>query len=185
MKTTIRQLEDIADWMLREKRMNQSSELPAILKGVFFMNGNPLPDDCLTLEGGQWNPSSRCLMLPVYSPYQWTFSPTQAGHILLNLVQITKTTYEINFDQEFKKAQVTPIILGLRVPKWIADFSMIQTEDSTQGDKWYRQNSWLMGLSHVGEYVLTKIIDRDGQSTKLFTELKSTIPNEFLVVQEL
>jgi hypothetical protein len=40
-----RQLNDIGTWM----KQDRETDFPDILKGVFFMDGNPFPDDCLTL----------------------------------------------------------------------------------------------------------------------------------------
>lgn len=181
MTTTIRQLNDIANWMLADKK----TEIPDILQGVFFMDGNPFPDDCLTLQGTEWDASSRILAVQVFAPFQWTFSPTNGGRRLLAIARLTKLTYEIQFDETLKSAQITPILFGQRLPKWIAEFSMVQTENSTDGSEWYRKNSWFMGLSHAWEYTLRKILDKNGQPTPTFKKLESKIPKEFLVIEKL
>ena len=40
-----KQLKDIANWM----KVEHPAELPEVLQGIFFMDGNVLPDDCLTM----------------------------------------------------------------------------------------------------------------------------------------
>lgn len=39
------QLNNIAIWVIEE----QSNELPEALQGIFFMDGNSFPDDCITM----------------------------------------------------------------------------------------------------------------------------------------
>ena len=39
------QLNNIAIWVIEE----QSNELPEALQGIFFMDGNFFPDDCITI----------------------------------------------------------------------------------------------------------------------------------------
>jgi hypothetical protein len=39
------QLNNIAIWVIEE----QSNELPGALQGLFFMDGNSFPDDCITM----------------------------------------------------------------------------------------------------------------------------------------
>jgi len=40
-----KQLKEIANWM----KVEHPAELPEVLQDIFFMNGNVLPDDCLTM----------------------------------------------------------------------------------------------------------------------------------------
>ena len=40
-----KQIKDIANRM----KVEHPAELPAVLQGIFFMDGNVLPDDCLTM----------------------------------------------------------------------------------------------------------------------------------------
>jgi hypothetical protein len=46
-----KQLKDIANWM----KVEHPTELPEVLQGIFFINGNVLPDDCLTMYSSDWN----------------------------------------------------------------------------------------------------------------------------------
>jgi len=46
-----KQLKDIANRM----KVEHPAELPEVLQGIFFMDGNVLPDDCLTMYCSDWN----------------------------------------------------------------------------------------------------------------------------------
>ncbi len=45
------QLNNIAIWVIEE----QSNELPGALQGIFFMDGNSLPDDCITMYNSKYD----------------------------------------------------------------------------------------------------------------------------------
>ena len=173
-----RQHKDIATWMLADK----SAELPAVLQGVFFMDGNPLADDCLTMHGSKWDADSLTLLLPVFASRQWTFHTSAEGRRLLNGVKFARLTYSIRFEDEtLQRAHITPIVFGLPIPKWIVDFLMYRDESSTNGDTWIRRNSWFRGTPSGG-YTLRRIADKDGKHTPVFTDMQSKVDDECLVI---
>ena len=174
--------EDIATWMTS----TQPTNLPDVLKGVFFMDGNPLPDDCITMYNQEWDEKMKSLILPVAGPTQWTFHHTFLGWILLWAAKLAGFRYKIQFqDDHLKKAQVTPITFGIPVPRWIIDATMCQDENSKNGDVWQRKNIWFGGFPRVGEYVLRRVVDENGQYTPAFQEMLNKVSPECLVlVQE-
>ena len=172
--TEVWQVENLANLLAGEK----TQDLPEILQGVFFMDGNPLPDDFIKFDGAKWDGRTKILRLSVSAPLQWTFANSSSGRQLLNSAKSTNTIYEFQFDDNLRSAQITPIILGLRAPKWLVDFSLIQINEKT----WDRKNSWLGGLFDNFGYTLRKILDKNGQPTSEFAGVQSKIPQEFLVV---
>ena len=176
--TEVWQVENLKNLLDGEK----TDDLPEILQGVFFMDGNPLPDDFIKFDGVTWDKTNKILSLPVFGPLQWTFANSISGRLLLYSAKLTNTTYEIDFDDSLQSAQITPIILGLRAPRWLVDFSLVQVESSTNGSIWDRKNLWLGGLFDNFGYTLRKILDKDGQPTSEFAGVQSKIPQEFLVV---
>ena len=60
------QLSNIATWMTGE----ESKDLPEVLQGLFFMDGNPLPDDCITMYNSQWDAKNLTLLLQVFALIQ-------------------------------------------------------------------------------------------------------------------
>lgn len=174
-----RVLNDIDTWMVPI----QETKLPDILKGVFFMDGNPLPDTCITMYNLDWDTENLSLFIPVYGPLQWTFHNTFQGLLLLRGAQIAKFGYKILFtDASLQTAEIIPYGFGLPVPKWIINFTMTQIEGSTNGDTWYRKNIWLGGISSIGEYTLRRVVNADGSYTPAFPDMLAKAPNQCLVV---
>ncbi|MGQ4647873.1 hypothetical protein [Lyngbya aestuarii] len=171
------QLNNIATWMINE----QQTKLPEILQGVFFMDGNPLPDDCLTMYDSRWDADRLILYLAVFAPRKWTFHDSIPGLILLRLVQFSQLIYEFQFEDEtLRRAQITPVILGWRVPKQIADFSLCR-ENNSNGDSWQRRTSLLGGLI-PNNYTLRRIVDKNGQYTPAFPDMLSKVNNKCLAI---
>ncbi|WP_375477609.1 hypothetical protein [uncultured Nostoc sp.] len=174
-----KQLNNIATWMIPVKEIN----LPSVLKGVFFMDGNPLPDTCITMYNLEWDIQNITLLLPVFAPLQWTFHNSIAGWILLRLVQWFQVSYKIQFEDEtLQEAQITPILLGIPVSKSIVSFTMSQDKNSLNGDIWHRKNVWFGGLSRAGEYTLRRVVDKDGCYTPAFNDMLTRVQNECLVI---
>jgi hypothetical protein len=173
-----RQLENIATWMTSV----QKTDLPSILSGIFFMDGNPAPDTCLTMYNLEWDSENLTLFLPVYTPLQWTFHNSIRGWILLLTVKIAQLTYKMQFDATLQSAQITPFLFGLSIPTWILHLTMYQIGDSRNGDTWQRKNIWFGGISSFGEYILRRVVNADGSYTPAFKDMLSKAPNECLVV---
>jgi hypothetical protein len=78
-------------------KVEHPAELPEVLQGIFFINGNVLPDDCLTMYSLDWNPDPLTLLLRVFDPVIWTFHSSMAGRILVYLVKFSGFTYLFRF----------------------------------------------------------------------------------------
>ncbi|KAF3887594.1 MULTISPECIES: hypothetical protein [Nostocales] len=174
-----KRLDNIATWMIPITQTN----LPNILRGVFHMDGNPLPDECITFYNIEWDMQTRSLVLPVFAPLQWTFHNSVRGWILLIAIQVIQLTYKIQFEDEtLQQAQITPFTFGLPVPKWIIALTMIQDKNSNDRNTWQRKNVWFGGLSRVGEYTLRRVVDENGRHTPAFNDMLTSSPNECLVI---
>jgi hypothetical protein len=176
-----RELKDIASWMIPVKQTN----LPNVLKGVFFMDGNPLPDDCITMYNLEWDAQNRSIDLPVFTPLQWTFHNSISGWLLLRGTELSQFTYRIQFeDDTLQKAQITAYAFGIPIPKWILNARMSQVNNSNNGDTWERKNVWLSIIPKLGDYILRRIVDADGCYTPAFNDMLTKVQNECLVVTE-
>ena len=114
-----KQLKDIANWM----KVEHPAELPEVLQGIFFINGNVLPDDCLTMYSSDWNADKLTLLLRVFDPVIWTVHSSMAGRMLVYLVKFSRFTYLLPFsDATLQHGHITPIVFGLSVPQWLVDF---------------------------------------------------------------
>ena len=179
IKIEKQRFDNIATWM----KSIEETKLPDILKGVFFMDGNPLPDDCITMYNVEWDAENRALLLPVFGPVQWTFHTTIAGWLLLVGAWLTRFSYKIQFEDEtLKQAQIIPFALGIPIPKWIINATMTLEENSQNGNTWKRENIWFGIIPRVGNYTLRKIVDRDGNYTPAFQDMLPKVQSECWVV---
>jgi hypothetical protein len=174
-----RQLDNIATWMQPIKE----TKLPDILKGVFFMDGNPLPDYCITMYNLEWDVQNLTLFLPVFGELQWSFHNTTPGRLLLIAAWLTRFTYKIEFaDATLRKSQVTPLAFGIPIPRWAIDATMCQEENSDNGDTWKRKNIWFGGIARIGEYTLRRVVDKNGKYTPAFDDMLAKVESDCLVV---
>ncbi len=172
-----RQFKNIGTWMLAGKR----AEVPEVLRGIFFMDGNSLPEDCMTMQGLAWDAATRTLRILPYAHLQWTFEDSPEGRRLMFGARYVINGMDVKFEDEtLKKARMTPILFGfLRLPSWIRELVLIRAEDDTHGDTWYRRT--FSGKKLVFEYTLRRIIRSDGQPTPAFEEMLAKLPDSCLV----
>ena len=173
-----KQLKDIANWM----KVEHPAELPEVLQGIFFMDGNVLPDDCLTMYSSDWNADQLTLLLRVFDPVIWTFHSSMAGRMLLYLVKFSRFTYLFRFsDATLQHGHITPIVFGWSVPPWLVDFLIDRDPSAPNGDIWYRRNSFFGRLADSG-YTLRRIVDKDGNYTSAFPDMLSKVDSDCLII---
>jgi len=173
-----KQLKDIANWM----KVEHPAELPEVLQGIFFMDGNVLPDDCLTMYSSDWNAEQLTLLLRVFDPVIWTFHSSMAGRMLLYLVKFSRCTYLFRFsDATLQHGHITPIVFGWSVPPWLLDFLIDRDPNTPNGDIWYRRNSFFGRLADSG-YTFRRIVDKDGNYTSAFPDMLSKVDSECLII---
>ncbi|MEM8719801.1 MAG: hypothetical protein AAGE84_10895 [Cyanobacteria bacterium P01_G01_bin.39] len=181
-QTTVeeKRFDEIQTWM----PTGQGTNLPDTLKGIYYMDGNKLPDDCFTMNA-RWDSDSLTLFIPVSAPLQWTFNPSDSGRGLLKLIQLARLVYEIRFqDHTLRRADAIPKVFGLPLPRWIVVFEMNQTEDSVDGNTWNRQNRGFFRLIPMGGYILRKIVDRNGEKLPSFENMLTQVESTCIVVTE-
>jgi hypothetical protein len=173
-------LDAIATWM----KVIKITDLPAILTGIFFMDGNPLPDYCITFYNLDWDSQNRTLLLPVSGPRQWSFHRSLPGLVLLRGAQLLRFTYKIQFaDDSLMQAQVIPLVLGIPIPTWLINATMSRAQNSN-GDIWDRKNLWFGGIARIGEYTLRRIIDAEGANMPAFADMLNKVDEKCLIITE-
>ncbi len=173
-----KQLKDIATWM----QVEHPAELPEVLEGIFFMDGNGLPDDCLTMYSSEWNADNLTLVLRVFDPVIWTFHSSTAGRMLLHFVKFARFTYLFRFsDATLQHGHITPIVFGWSVPQWLVDFLIDQAPNTPNGDIWYRRNSFF-GRPPDSGYTLRRVVDKNGNHTSAFEEMLSKVDSDCLII---
>ncbi len=175
-----KQLKDIATWMKTE----HPAEFPEVLQGIFFMDGNVLPDYCLTMYNSEWNADKLTLLLRIYQPVVWTFHSSMAGRMLLYLVKFSRFSYLFRFsDAALQHGHITPIVFGLSVPPWIMDFLIDRDPNTPNGDVWNRTNSFFGRAPEKG-YTLRRVVDKDSNPTSAFPDFLSKVGSDCLIVAQ-
>ncbi|MEO6862874.1 MAG: hypothetical protein ABI180_15280 [Microcoleus sp.] len=180
MLIELKQLKDIANWMKAE----HPAEFPEVLQGIFFMDGNVLPDYCLTMYSSEWNAHQRTLLLRIYDPVIWTFHSSMAGRILLYFVKFSRFSYLFRFsDAALQHGHITPIVFGLSVPPWLVDFLIDRDPNTPNGDIWNRTNSFFGRAPEKG-YTLRRVVDKDANPTSAFSDFLSKVGTDCLIVAQ-
>lgn len=176
-----RQFKNIGNWMPTGRGTN----LPEVLQGIFFMDGNPFPEDCMTFNS-TWDAENRTLKFKVFGLQQWTFHATVVGRIWLSLVRILGAGVEVRFqDDNLRHAVVRPTMYGLfSMPRFLMEWTMTQTQDSVNGETWDRRNTIFFGMFPAGGYVLRKIVDHKGQKKVAFNQMLTQVQETCLVIDE-
>lgn len=158
-----------------------STGLPSPMHGVFFMDGNPLPDDCFTFHRLRFDHQRWTLALPVHGHLQWTFHPTWKGRALALLVSLTRMQYIFQFsDETLTHAVITPVFFGVRVPTWLIEFTLDRTPGNTDSSSWERRNRALFGRFSFGGYTARRVIEGDGRATEAFEPMLASVHPTFL-----
>ena len=176
-----RRFEDMGTWMLS----GEQHEVPEVLRGVFFMDGNPFPEDCMVFQSFEWNADKLRIRIPQYAPLRWTFENSEDGRSLLTQISITRSCLDVRFEDEtLMKAKVVPLMFGLPLPPWfILQFLLIRAENSANGDTWNRKNRlFLRSDKPYGSYTLRRVLDGDGQPTPQFDKMLEQVPETCLVI---
>ncbi len=104
-------------------KVEHPAELSEVLQGIFFLDGNVLPDDCLTVYSSDWNADQLRLLLRVFDPVIWTFHSSMGGRMLVYLVKFSRFTYLFRFsDATLQHGHITPIVFGWSVPQHSSQF---------------------------------------------------------------
>jgi len=146
------------------------------------MDGNVLPDDCLTMYSSDWNAEQLTLLLRVFDTVIWTFHSSIAGRMLVYLVKFSRCTYLFRFfDATLQHGHITPIVFGWSVLEWLLDFLIDRDPSTPNGDIWYRRNSFLGRLADSG-YTFRRIVDKDGNYTSAFPDMLSKVDSDCLII---
>lgn len=173
-----KQIKDIATWM----QVEQPALLPEVLEGIFFMDGNVLPDYCITMQSAEWNADNLTLLLRVFDPVIWSFHSSIAGRMLLQLAHFSRFTYLFRFsDATLQHGHITPIAFGLSVPPWIIDFLIDRDPNTPNGDIWHRTNSFFGRVPEKG-YTLRRVVNKDSSPTAAFSDFLSKVGTDCLII---
>ena len=164
---------------------------PANLQGLWWMNGNPLPDEVVSFAGIAWKEIAEngvivgySGLVPVYDQGIWSWHDSISGRTLYNLVLKNKLTYEVVFNADFTFAQVTPKIKPvaflptITIPEsMLVDFEMRQVDSDE-----FARDSVLLGQPST--YRFRRIVDGEGNRLPAWKDFLKAVetPNALLPI---
>lgn len=159
-----------------------SSGIPDALQGLWWMDGNPLPDEVISLGASTWNPDEQTTRIVVYGERIWSWHANIPGRMLYRMARRSRLVYELQLDQDPTHGTITPIIdiLGarVRVPRWLVALTMERVRDGL----WLRKSRFFGLIPHV--YHLRRIVSGDGSRLDTYAAyVESAPPRSFLAVR--
>ncbi|GAB5365948.1 hypothetical protein AAMO2058_001102200, partial [Amorphochlora amoebiformis] len=103
--------------------------IPENLRGVWWMSGNPQPDDLTCLHRSIWYPSQRRLRIYLTGMDSWTWHDSVVAWTRAWSTATFRANYNFYFDEDLKKAYIIPQMFGIAVPLTAltgAKFEMVQ-----------------------------------------------------------
>jgi hypothetical protein len=152
----------------------EASGIPAVLQGLWWMDGNPLPDQVISLGASRWDPETCTTRIHVYGERIWSWDGNVLGRSLYAFVRAVSLVYELRFNQDLTSGTILPIVrLGgkqVRIPGALTKFTMRFVHEGL----WLRE-SWFFGVFYH-RYDLRRIVRSDGSRMDAFAEYARAAP---------
>ncbi|KAJ3411703.1 hypothetical protein HDV05_001813 [Chytridiales sp. JEL 0842] len=163
---------DVTAHMIPGSPSNVPSEVPEAFHGIFYMMGNPLPDELVSLANGKWDSNDNTYNLRVYEENMWSWTNSLAGRLLYESVRTFALTYKMRFQVDKNtgaaSASVEPVFY---TPTWLgndrvpiadifANFTVLPTENP---NIYIRRTTFL--TVPATDYQFVKIFNGDGTPT--------------------
>ncbi|KAJ3195821.1 hypothetical protein HDU67_004212 [Dinochytrium kinnereticum] len=147
--------------------------IPKTYHGLFYMKGNPMPDEVCSFANGQYDEETRSYSFPVYGPRIWTWDNTIFGRWLYSLVKATRLHYHLTYDSTSDEILVTPVmhldklsswLRKVEIPKVVVEFRISPSEGDVDA---FVRRSWLFGWKLL-DYEFLRIVDGEGRRTRKY-----------------
>jgi hypothetical protein len=171
---------------------NKNNGFPDHLQGIWWMNGNPIPEILLTFANTKWDNEKKISYLKPNDPFSWTWVANGVlGKTFLGTGK-TNSTIEISFDKDnldeiqkmisgdtlengdfkinsdflWKYTLIDPQANPNEAKKmYISGAKKVFDDPTTIGsDALIRRTKWLGAVT--GDYTLTRIVNGDGKILK-------------------
>ncbi|KAJ3106340.1 hypothetical protein HDU97_006538 [Phlyctochytrium planicorne] len=154
---------------------NTHPNVPSILHGAFYMKGNPLGDEVLSIANGRYDEKENAYYNKVYEANTWSWDNTVQGKLLYDSVRSFGLTYKITWGtKETNPGNIIQVEPIFNVPAWLgngditikefyANFTVIPTSDP---NFFIRRSSFLQ--KPVLDYQFIKILNADGSRTEKY-----------------
>ncbi len=157
--------------------------LPERLQGIFWMDGNPLPDELISFANSNWNEEEKTLAIKVYSNDVWSWHNNPAGRSLYELALFGELTYEFKFNDDLTLMNITPVLTvgghRLSPPEFLLKFGSRYVDDKL----WLRDSAFFG--QPVGTYNLRRVIDQNGvRDEKVWAAYLKQAPKSSFVIKQ-
>ena len=161
---------------------SESSGIPDALEGLWWMDGNPLPDEVISFGASRWNSDERATRIVVYGERIWSWHGNLAGRLLYRRTRRVRLVYEFRFDPDMTHGTIVPIItfLGIRVriPGALTRLTMERVRDGL----WLRKSLFFGLIPHI--YHLRRIVSGAGSRLDTYAAyVKAAPPRSFLAIR--
>lgn len=159
---------------------NPQPDFPEKLQGLWWMDGNPLPDNVVSFAAASFDPNTRILTLPVYAPGTVSFDDSREGRLALAAVQTLKYHYEIEFNDDLTFGRLTTVLgvgaLAVHAPVVLTDYVMEELQDGL----WIRKSKLL--TKPVASHNFTRIVRGDGTKEAVFERYLKEAAQEQIIL---
>lgn len=159
-----------------------SSGIPDTLQGLWWMDGNPLPDEVISFGASTWSAAEQATRIRVYGQRIWSWHGNILGRLLYHMARMSRLVYELHFDPDLTLGTITPNISVLgarfRVPESLLRLTLRRKGDGL----WLRESRFFGVFHHV--YHLRRIVGGDGARLDTFAAYVESAPaRSFLAVR--
>ncbi len=161
---------------------SDKSETPDSLQGLWWMDGNPLPDEVVSMAGAKFTPvleDGRVVgheaYLPVYDEGVWTWHDSKEGEALYSAVRKFRLVYHIVFNTDFTEGTVYPTLEKWPTNKVVeipASMLLSFTMKQVSPDE-YSRDSVILG--QPSQYRFRRIVDSQGRRLPVYQEYVASI----------
>jgi hypothetical protein len=163
----------------------EGTQVPAQLRGIFYMRNNPMDDDLVVFEPGMWDGEKKSLVLPVYLPRTWSFKRKLNSVVLLVLVRLLRYRYTFSFTTDasgrLSEAEIRLKIFCITVPGCLMRYGMTDVSANRDGSLWERW-SILFGIP-FRSYWVERVVDEQGSELPYFENVKKEVPVKCLCIK--
>ncbi|CAK0869898.1 unnamed protein product [Prorocentrum cordatum] len=155
-----------------------ASQLPDVLRGVYWMAGNTFPELMVAFQAGSWDPEARRMRLRFGVPYSWSYDSSAAGWWEYALVQLSwsfgLSCLDFEFNSNFTYALLPFRVFVVIVDTWALD------QVTADGNTWTRNRFDSNGVEEI-EYTIKRVISAGGERLSAFDEMVRTTRDDIEV----
>lgn len=163
---------------------------PEPLQGLWWMDGNPLPDEVISFAGAKWETLyedgavvGHQTKIPVYDSGIWSWHDSIQGRLLYAGANLVELVYVITFNSDFTFGRAKPefklgLLPSIVIPaSMLVDFTVVKISEDE-----YRRDTVLLGQK--SSYRFRRLVTAEGERLANWEEFLSKVeaPNALLPI---